>query len=1213
MEFKKIIMKPRYSIFCCFFMLIALQGFCQSPLEFVQNRGQWGKWFEYKTDTRGADICLEQDGFRYIMHDKSNNTNLDKYHHGAIKDIPVLKFHCYKMTFEGAKKPQIQGSRPFDVYYNYFLGNDSAKWKTGIHPCRNVGYTNLYNGIDMSVASEKGNMIYDFIVKPNADVNEIKLLFEGQDGLSVSNNMLTIHTSVGDATESKPYAYQLINDERKEVTCNYKLNENRITFEFPNGYDHSQTLYIDPTVDFCTLTGSKADNWGFTATYDDAGNFYNGGLVNCLNFGGTFPVSPGAFQTTFGGGFTGSALYGPYATDSVYASDISIIKYDPTGVSRIYATYLGGSGNERPHSMIVDPSNELIVVGRTRSTDYPVTPGAYHTANAGGTDMVLTKFNASGTALIGSTYMGGTGDDGVNYDSTEIIFGQLKFNYGDDARSEVQVDKLGNIYMTGSTSSTDFPVTAGTALATTLSGMQDGVVFKMNSTLTNLIWSTYIGGSGSDAGYVLAFDTSQASLFVAGGTNSANFPVTPGTLHTTYQGGPADGFVLKFKNSAPYSLQAGTYVGTSHYDQIYGVQVSGDDHVYVMGQSLGGTFPVTVPAASVFTPNSCQFVMKMDNLLTTDLVSTVFGNGHPDSTNISPVAFLVDTCENVYISGWGGDLGLSSQYLATGTATGMPTTTDAIRLTSPLGRDFYFIVLGSGMTTLRYATYYGRSCDSLGQQWEGCHVDGGTSRFSRQGIIYQAMCANCGGVYSYPANRGGCYEMFPTTSGVWSMIDSSANCNEAALKIAFNIGPVTVDIVAGPSTTGCAPLTVNFTNLSTNVLTYVWNFGDGTTTSTVFSPTHTFTAAGVYTVTLNAANSNACFRVADSMKLVISVGTNVITPGFTFVYNDSCGPYTATFTNTSADTVGTPAYQWWFGDGSTFTGANPPLHTYPDTGTYVVTMVMTDAAACKSPDTIIHIVHFLKESASASYTIPDSICLGAAFSPIVKMSNVNTITWAFGDGQSSTQTDPSHLYNSVGSYTVTLTALNSTGCGGGDTISETIKVLPVPTANFSLVPITAEANIPTTFTNLSVNATRYLWDFGDNTTSTEVNPIHQYQKTGVYKACLTAYNRSNCPSIACKEAPADIEPLLGLPTAFSPNGDGENDVLYVRGAAIANLDLKIFNRWGQLVFETTSQQKGWDGTFNGQPQPIDAYAYVLNCSFIDGTAKMLKGNITLLR
>ena len=122
-----------------------------------------------------------------------------------------------------------------------------------------------------------------------------------------------------------------------------------------------------------------------------------------------------------------------------------------------------------------------------------------------------------------------------------------------------------------------------------------------------------------------------------------------------------------------------------------------------------------------------------------------------------------------------------------------------------------------------------------------------------------------------------------------------------------------------------------------------------------------------------------------------------------------------------------------------------------------------------------------------------------------------------------------------------------------------------------------------------------------------------YDKTGNYKVCLNAYNTSNCPAKVCKLTPAEIQPLIGLPTAFSPNGDGENDILYVRGAAIRTLDLKIFNRWGQLVFETTSKEKGWDGTFNGQPQPIEAYAYVLNATFIDGTTKLMKGNITLLR
>ena len=151
------------------------------------------------------------------------------------------------------------------------------------------------------------------------------------------------------------------------------------------------------------------------------------------------------------------------------------------------------------------------------------------------------------------------------------------------------------------------------------------------------------------------------------------------------------------------------------------------------------------------------------------------------------------------------------------------------------------------------------------------------------------------------------------------------------------------------------------------------------------------------------------------------------------------------------------------------------------------------------------------------------------------------------------------------------------------------------------------------FTNHSLNATRYSWDFGDGTGSTDVSPTHQFNKTGTYKVCLTAYNNTGCTSIACREIQSDINPIVGVPSGFSPNGDGSNEILYVRGAAISTLDLKIYNRWGQLIFETTSQDKGWDGTFNGQPQPMDAYAYVLLVSFIDGTAQTLKGSITLLR
>ena len=1197
-------MKLRYTTLCCVFLLFACYAQAQAPLEFIQNQGQWGDWFQYKAETRGGDVYLENDGFRFVLAEKSNNIRLDSFHHGQKKDNPILKFHCYKVTLEGALRPAIKGLKPQKTYNNYYLGNDPKRWKTGIHPNYALDYNGIYKDMDMHISSEKGNVVYEFMVKPGADANDIKLKFEGQEDIYLKKGDLYIHTSVGDVKEVKPVVYQYINDVRTEVACDYRLNNNEVTFSFPNDYDHTQLLVIDPTVVFSTLTGSTADNWGYTATYDNSGDFYAGGLVNCLTAtgGGNFPVSPGAFQTTWGGGHGLGGASDGYA----YAADISIIKYNPTGTTRLFGTYLGGSQNEHPHSMIVDGSGNLIITGRTLSANYPVTSGAYQSSKNGGWDMIVTNMNSTGTALVGSTFIGGSGNDCVNYDSTEFIYGDLKHNYGDDSRSEVQVDNANNIYVAGCTMSTNFPTTS-TAVSTTLSGQQDGIVFKLNNNCSNLIWSTYISGNGADAGYVLAFDTLQQYVYVAGGTTSTNLPTTSGAWKTSYQGGGADGFVVKFLNSGSYGIQNCTYVGTSGYDQVYGIQIFPTNDVYVMGQSIGGTFPVTSGVYS--NPNSTQFVMKMDKNLTNDLVSTVFGSGASSYTNISPAAFLVDTCSNVYVSGWGGSLGITGS--TTGTCTGMYVTSDAAQPSTD-GSDFYFIVFGANLTTVRYATFYGRNCTSL---IHGEHVDGGTSRFDKHGVIYQGICANCGGTN---AATGACPNPFPTTAGVWGPVDSSANCNEAALKIAFNLAPVQVNIIAGPSTNGCAPLTVNFTNLTLNGGNFIWTYGDGSPTDTTFSPTHTFTSSGVYTVSLTASNSNACFVTNDTMTLVIVVDSNKIRPGFTYVINDSCGPYTATFANSSVfgSTAGSSSFtvfHWYFGDGTTYTGANPPQHNYHDTGKYTVTLVMIDTTACNSPDSVVQTVALYGYKVSGSFTIPDSICLGTPMAPITVIKNAAAVTWSFGDGNTSTSNAPSHTFTAVGTYTVTMVVVNPGSCNGADTFSYIIKVIAAPTANFTFTPITPEANIPTSYTNLSVNAISYLWDFGDATNSTLLNPVHQFKKTGTYHTCLTAYNTSSCPAVACKDVSIEVVPIIGLPSGFSPNGDGENDILYVRGAAIQTLDLKIYNRWGQLIFETTSQDKGWDGSFNGQPQPIDAYGYVLNVTFIDATSKLLKGNITLLR
>jgi len=1157
-----------------------------NSIEFIENKGQWKEDFRYRTLTDKGDVYFTPGSFIFVVGDYSNLDKIEAYHHGMVRDPQVLKYHEYRMVFEGATTTDIIGGKQQKAYYNYFLGNDQTKWKTGIHPYLALDYKSLYSGVDMHISSDEGALKYEFIIAPGADASLIRMRCDGADGLSVNKQgNLVIRTSVGDVQEMKPFAYQYINNVRTEVPCTYKVNGDHITYKFPKGYAEGAQLVIDPTVVFATFTGSTADNFGYTATYDLAGNFYAGGLVHSAGF----PVTPGAFQMTFGGGTTTTGIQ--------YESDMGIIKFSPDGVNRIWATYIGGADNDQPHSMVTDLNQNLVIAGRSYSNNFPVTTGCYdNTANGGG-DLVVVKLNSTGTSLIGSTYIGGSADDAVNFSGQEFVTGNLKYNYGDDARSEVILDSQQNVYVTTCTQSANFPVTAN-ATQSVLKGTQDGVVLKLNPTLTSLTWSTYLGGSTDDAGYVLALNKLQTMLYVAGGTNSSDFPATAGTYHTTFQGGLADGFVARFQNSGNYQLQKCTYMGTSNYDQCYGVQIDNQDSVYIMGQSLGGTFPVTAGVYS--NPNSSQFVIKMDPNLTIDRFSTVYGSGNPAVTNISPVAFLIDTCENIYISGWGGVLG-PGMPASTGNTIGMPITPDAAQSTTD-GNDFYFIVLSKNAGALMYGTFMG-SNGGVGE-----HVDGGTSRFDRNGIVYQAICGACG------------HGTFPTQPpNVWSLVDSSFNCNEVALKIAFHFGPVEAVAHINGDTSGCAPFTVTFDNTSTNGATYVWDFGDNSPISTQFNPgPHTYSTPGVYTVHLTVTNANACNRTIDSTIMIVKVDSGAINADFLTQLTDTCDPFVATVTNTSQynsipNAQSWTKFYWHYSDGFDFTGTTPPAHNFPDTGTYTITLVMVDTTACNNPDSVTKTIHFQKLLVDAAIDMPDSLCLGAGVTFANGSTNGITYIWNFGDGDTAMTSNPYHVYDSTGIYTVTVIAINNNACNHSDTAAKNIKVKAHAIADFSYTPVIPVPNSPITFVNHSQNATSYLWGFGDGGSSEETDPVHMYKKTGYYTVCLDANNPDNCPDTICKKIYADVRPLIDIPNAFSPNGDGFNDILYARGAAIDTMDLKIWNRWGELVFESRSLDHGWDGTYNGKPQEMDAYAFVLTATFIDGTKFEKQGNITLLR
>lgn len=985
---------------------------------FIENKGQWKESFNFRADLPNGALFLEDDGFTYHFAEEGV---FGHYQHREQKE--KYSFHAFEVKLlNSLPNPEISAEKPYPDYINYFLGKDEEKWKSRVKAYEKVNYKNIYSGIDLNVYSYGPSMKYDFIVKPGSNPDDIALNYNGVSGLEIdsgSGNLL-VKTSLDTIIEQKPYAFQRIKGEEIKVECDFKLEGNNLTFDFPEGYNPDYKLIIDPVLIFASYSGSTADNFGMTATPGNDGSLIAGGMA--YNIG--YPTTTGAYDTTF----AGTVSYG--------IADVVITRYDPTGSSLIYSTYIGGTGTETVHSLIVNDNDELYLYGATSSNNFPTLSTAYDTSFNGGdsiqfqfngttfrlgTDIYIAKLNPTGTSLMGSTLIGGSGNDGVSYNVTSIPYnsaGQydsLTTNYGDQFRGEVMLDNNGNCLIASTSRSSDFPIING--FESTFQGEQDGVVLKFDPSLSNLMWSTYLGGSDKDAAYSLKVDDNN-DVFVTGGTASSNFPSTTGVLNSTYQGGKTDGFISKIKSDGT-SLIHSTFIGTPAYDQSFFIELDRLNNVFIVGQSLGN-YPVTPGVYS--NAGSPQFVSKLDSSLSTMLASTVFGNGNNSSINISPAAFLVDRCGNVYVSGWGANI------LQTTGLSGMPLTSNAFQSTTD-GYDFYLIVFETELQSLLYGTYFGGGVSDE-------HVDGGTSRFDEDGVVYQSVCAGCGGNSD-----------FPTTSGSWSQTNNSNNCNNGVFKFDFEITPRADFTVS--SLEGCSPLTVQFFDHSTNSSEFLWDFGGGDTTSTVANPIRTFTDTGTHEIYL-IINDSTC-NISDTAKTTI----NVIPFNFDSLY----------------------AYA---DDDTILLGESTMIHAYPSDGfTY-------------------------------SWTPPGTL------------------------------TDP---FNSSSVATPTVTT--------------TYKVI-----------------------------------FGDST-FTECTDSAEVTVYVIDAVCG--------------------EPEIFVPNAFSPNNDGENDVLYVRGPNLKKLYFAVYDRWGELVFETRKQSKGWDGTYKGKKVDPAVFVYYLRVTCVDDQKFFKKGNITVIR
>lgn len=1048
-----------YSFFLLFLAIGAMATGIKHPvatnlIKFTENKSQWENNVLFRAQLDGGLLFLERNSFTYNFYDKETlrKNHVRKANSQPERNNDQLRSHAFRVTFLNALPDVQTGAKNLSPdYSNFYIGNDKRKWVSHANNYKEVNYTNIYSGIDLQVLGMENSLKYNFIVAPNASPNDIKLKYEGLESISLSRGELKMKTSINELLEEKPFAYQYINGEQVEVPCQFVLEGTTVRFNFPKGYNKSYELVIDPVLVFACSSGSLADNFGMTATYDDDGNLYAGGTA----FDAGYPVTLGAYDPIY----NGIVQFG--------RTDVVITKYDSSGTFLQYSTYLGGAtSTEVVSSLIVNAQDELFLFGATGSSDFPVTAGAYDTSfnggaylmfgsngteYANGTDLYVARFNAAGTALLACSFIGGSLNEGANSSGT------LAFNYGDYYRGEIQLDNLGNCYIASCTYSTDFPVTAGCVQPVAGGGM-DGVMFKMDPALSGLSWSTYLGGSSDDGCYALAVDNLY-NVYTTGGTSSSNFATTTGALSTTYNGGITDGFVTKILSNGA-TILASTFIGTNLYDQNFLIQLDNSGDVYIVGQSLG-TMPVI---GSVYSnPNSKQYIWKMDSNLSAIIFSTLFGNGN-GQVNISPAAFLVDICGNIYVCGWGGNI-----LLGTPTA-GMPITPGAYQPGTD-GFNFYLFVLTPNATSLLYGTYFGGS-----QSQE--HVDGGTSRFDKKGIVYQAVCAGCGGHDDFPVTPGS----WPNTGADVNHNTQNNNCNMGVFKFDFQATGVDADALISPNDTICAGDSVHFNNASLHAFNYSWNFGDGSPLDTNASPAHQYPAPGTYNVMLIAYDSTGCV-FSDTSNLVVVVAPNPVVQ----LGADTVLCQQPNFT-LDANVTGLN-YLWSTGDATQTTLANA-------VGTY---WIQVNNGHCFASDTM-NIQQLTVDPALGNDT---SMCAGQTL-PLNVFQPGATYLWSTGDTTSSI------VVSTTGQYWVQVTL---GPCSDNDTIDVSYISYPVLALPASVIICPNDS----VTLNPGGSAQNYLWSTGDTTQAITVF------NSGTYVVTASNFQCSSTDSVVAIEV---LFPLL---------------------------------------------------------------------------------------
>ncbi|MEA3313295.1 MAG: SBBP repeat-containing protein [Caldisericota bacterium] len=626
-----------------------------TSVPFIKNEGQTDKGVSFYASTQHGTIFVTRKNEIVYSLDgiKENETN--EYKTVALKE-----------TLVNTNAPFVHGEDLSETKVNILLGDDSSKWKNNIPSYNTISLGELHKGIEVKLRAYNNNVEKLFYISSKGNVKDIKIKISGADTLTLGEEgELLANTSLGAVAFTKPIAYQEINGKKTYVEVKYTVNKDIYAFDVES-YDKNIPLVIDPLLASTFIGGSDSD-YVYDVVLDTSNNAYIVGYTNSFSY----PTTTGVYQSAKTGGYdvfvskfnndlsalSASTFIGGSGTDRAYAIaldssynvyiagytnstnyptinayqtanngnyDAFISKLSNDLSTLLSSTYVGSSSYDYAYGIALDSLDNIYITGYTNSINYPTAAGVYQTANSGGYDVFVSKFNSDLSALSASTFIGGSGSDNA---------------------FKIALNSSGNLYIAGYTDSSDYPVTAN-AYQSERKGLTDVFVSQLTNDLKVLSSSTYIGGSNNDRAYAIALNSSN-NVYITGETYSSDYPTTTNVYQPGNNGG-YDVFVSKLSDDLS-TLLSSTYIGGSSHDYAYSIALNSENNVYITGKTLSANYPTTDRAYETeFNGSSDVFISKLNNDLSALSASTFIGG----ATDEEARAIVIDSSGNIYATGF---------------------------------------------------------------------------------------------------------------------------------------------------------------------------------------------------------------------------------------------------------------------------------------------------------------------------------------------------------------------------------------------------------------------------------------------------------------------------------------------------------------------------------------------------------------------------------